>query len=247
MESNKEDMIGGKLNVPDDKKKSATYTVPGNKEGKEALTAQDIYREHWREWIRKSYGDEVADNAKFDLHEHSWIESAMEEFASLKVAESRKANYTREQVKRAIDMARKSDYTEDTEMSVAHKYYEHSDIEIFNELGEIVPPEKEWIEVHIDTHKIENGAWVKCVAEIRNNETLEIREYEIDQVLYNGDTFPDVFNWKENNYSCDCNRRLFFDRAIGAENDESDIECSDGKFSVNLKNKKDGFVYYREF
>lgn len=25
------------------------------------------------------------------------------------------------------------------------------------------------------------------------------------------------------------------------------VECSDGKYSVNLKNKKDGRVYYREY
>jgi hypothetical protein len=105
-----------------------------------------------------------------------------------------------------------------------------------------------WIEKKIPTHEMENAKWVVCVAEIRNNATGEIREYETHEILTNGDEFPSVFNWAENNYSCDCNRLLFFNRANGEERDEDwDVECTDGKFSVNLKNKKDNKVYYREY
>jgi hypothetical protein len=106
----------------------------------------------------------------------------------------------------------------------------------------------DWIEVKKDTHQIDNCIWVECIAEIRNNETGEIREYETHEILEIGDEHPSVFNWEENNYSCDCNRRLFFKRANNEEtNDDWNVECSDGKFSVNLKNKKDGKVYYREY
>jgi hypothetical protein len=41
---------------------------------------------------------------------------------------------------------------------------------------------------------------------------------------------------------------LFFKRAKGEETeDDWNVECTDGKFSVNLKNKKGGVVYYREY
>jgi len=104
----------------------------------------------------------------------------------------------------------------------------------------------DWIEVEKDTHKIQGCIWVECVAEIRNNATGEIREHETHEILSIVEEYPSVFNWKENNFSCDCNRRIFFNSANG-EDTKSDIDCSNGQFSVNLKNKKDGVVYYREF
>lgn len=106
----------------------------------------------------------------------------------------------------------------------------------------------DWIENKEHRDERKDYIWVKCIAEIRNNETGEVREYETDEILENGSKHPNIFNWEENNYSCDCNRLLFFNRAKGEEKDEDwDVECSDGKFSVNLKNKKDGKVYYREY
>ena len=105
-----------------------------------------------------------------------------------------------------------------------------------------------WIEVKKDNYQMKDSIWVKCVAEIRDNATGEIREYETHEILEIGKEHPFFFNWAENNYSCDCNRRLFFKRAKNEETeDDWNAECSNGKFSVNLKNKKDGKVYYREY
>ena len=97
--------------------------------------------------------------------------------------------------------------------------------------------------------RIENGdTWVKIIALIRNNETKEIREHE-DEVWwdYNEpyEDFPSDFIWRDGNYSCDCNRHLFFQRAKG-EN-EDDAECGEEKYSVNLKNPKNGEIIYREY
>lgn len=104
-----------------------------------------------------------------------------------------------------------------------------------------------WIEVK-KSCQTENCVWVECIAEIRNNETGEIREYATEEILETGNEHPSISNWKENNYSCDCNRLLFFNRAKDEEKEEDwDVACTNGKFSVNLKNKKDGKVYYREF
>jgi hypothetical protein len=107
-----------------------------------------------------------------------------------------------------------------------------------------------WIKVKKETHQIKDGIWVECIAEIRKNDTGEIIEYETEEILRIGDGHPSVFNWKENNYSCDCNRLLFFKYAKNIEvgDDEFDnLDCNNGKYSVNLKNKKDGSTYYREF
>lgn len=106
----------------------------------------------------------------------------------------------------------------------------------------------DWIEVKKDSYQMKYSIWVKCIAEIRNNATGEIREFETDEILTNGNKSPDIFNWEENNFACDCNRLLFFKRAGNEESEEDwSVKCSDGKYSVNLKNKKDGKVYYREY
>ena len=100
-----------------------------------------------------------------------------------------------------------------------------------------------------DISRIEQGTtWVKIVALIRKNETSEIREYK-DEVWWDCnepyDDYPNDFMWSEGNYSCDCNRYLFFQRAKG-ENEDND-ECGDDKYSVNLKNPKNGEIFYREY
>lgn len=107
----------------------------------------------------------------------------------------------------------------------------------------------EWIEIReIDNGSIK-GKIVSVIAEIRKNSTGEIREYVSEEILENDTNFPSVFNWEENNYSCDCNRHIFFKRACNevVTDDDFERECSDGKYSVNLKNKKDGKIYYKEF
>lgn len=96
-----------------------------------------------------------------------------------------------------------------------------------------------WLKVGVDN-------LVECIAEIRNNETNEIVEYNTLERLEDDEIHPSTFNWEENNYSCDCNRRIFF-KGKNVTEEDYNIECSDGKFSVNLKNKNDGKVYYREF
>jgi len=108
-----------------------------------------------------------------------------------------------------------------------------------------------WIEHKVEpAHQRDGWVWVEVIAEIRENNTGEVREYSCHEILdVNGnETFPDVFNWEENNNSCDCNRRVYFKRANDELKDSDwDIDCSDGLYSVNLKNAKDGVIYYKEF
>lgn len=92
----------------------------------------------------------------------------------------------------------------------------------------------------------DNAVFVKIIAQIKNNETQEIREYETDELMLEGEDTPHTFIWEDGNYSCDCNRTLFFLRAKDEEEPE-DPPCSEGKYSVRLLNAKDRQPYYSEF
>ena len=107
----------------------------------------------------------------------------------------------------------------------------------------------DWIEVKKkEPHIIKNGMWVKCIVEIRCNKTREIRECETDEILMNDEKFPSFFMWEDGNCACDCNRKRYFKRSKGEEKEDGEkVECSRGKYSVNLKNGKNGKVFYREF
>lgn len=91
--------------------------------------------------------------------------------------------------------------------------------------------------------------WVKINAHIKEVSSGEVRVYETEEPIYlvEGGLNLSVFNWEDNNYSCDCNRRIFFERANGIEIEFDEYDCSDGGFLVNLENPKTGEIYYREF
>lgn len=114
-------------------------------------------------------------------------------------------------------------------------------------MGTTLNNAKDWIIAPepMKTHPMDGCIWVKAIAHIRKNDTGEVRLYPTDEILTVGESFPSVFNWEENNYACDCNRALFFARA--SDEEDPDVECSDGKYAVNLSNAKDGAIYYREF
>ena len=81
---------------------------------------------------------------------------------------------------------------------------------------------------------------------IRENSSNFIQEY--DSFLFKD---PDtgkalIWIWEEGNYSCDCNRRLFFYQNIGIELADSALECGEGKYSVEISNIN-GQVIYSDF
>jgi hypothetical protein len=86
------------------------------------------------------------------------------------------------------------------------------------------------------------------IASIRDNATGEIREYETEEFIGTRDKEPITYNWEEGNYSCDCNRKLFFERAKDKEAKfDMNSGCTDGKYSVSLRVKEGGLIYYKEF
>lgn len=88
--------------------------------------------------------------------------------------------------------------------------------------------------------------WVKIIAHIKDNDTGEIRKYETDAIYDEESEMPSIFIWEEGNFSCDCNRHLFFRRAKN-EQDDFGFECGHSRYSVNLQNPKTGEYFYREF
>ena len=52
------------------------------------------------------------------------------------------------------------------------------------------------------------------------------------------------YAWHDGNYSCDCNRELFFARA--ADEPEPEINCSDGRFRARIVRVDTGAVVYEE-
>ena len=86
---------------------------------------------------------------------------------------------------------------------------------------------------------------VKVIAMIRKNATGEIREYKTEVWLFDDNKEPDSYMWSEGNFSCDCNRCLFFDRA-GGEEENWHHPCGDELYSVNLKTM-DGKIFYKEY
>ena len=65
--------------------------------------------------------------------------------------------------------------------------------------------------------------------QITHNPTGEMRVYE-DDGDYNWE-----FLWEEGNYSCDCNRHLFFERAAGREPEDGECPpCGEELYSVEF-------------
>ena len=105
---------------------------------------------------------------------------------------------------------------------------------------------EQWEEISVPTHPTPNGKWVSIIEEIRLNATGEVRFHESHTILDDGEEFPRDYIWRDGNYSCDCNRSLFFNRAAGVEPEDSD-DCGHEKYSVNVKNKVTGTCFYKEF
>jgi hypothetical protein len=69
----------------------------------------------------------------------------------------------------------------------------------------------------------------KCAGQymvaIRDNESGEVRHYRND-MAWDGE-----WVWTDGNYSCDCNRHLFFNRAVGIEPGD-EHPCGDTRYTV---------------
>lgn len=84
---------------------------------------------------------------------------------------------------------------------------------------------------------------MKLKVEIRRNS-----DGVIVQDVWDEPQVPHEFSayiWEDGNYSCDCNRELFFTRAR-FEDDPEETECGDERFSVRLSDADTGEILYDE-
>ena len=88
--------------------------------------------------------------------------------------------------------------------------------------------------------EIINEKELPIVVHIRHNPTGEVRIAKDHTGWYRNDEFSE-FIWSEGNYSCDCNRCLFFKRV--KDEDESDCECGDNEYSVRIYDEKGKLIY----
>ncbi len=68
---------------------------------------------------------------------------------------------------------------------------------------------------------------------VRDNETGETRVVIMDDL--DGDEWDEEvaeFLWLEGNFSCDCNRGIWFRRAGGEEEEPPDHDCGETRYSV---------------
>lgn len=73
---------------------------------------------------------------------------------------------------------------------------------------------------------------MKAVAKIKDIRTGEIRC--CNTKIWETDGSPNPYIWEEGNYACDCNRHLFFERAIGNEPDDNELHCETDFYRVEL-------------
>ena len=81
---------------------------------------------------------------------------------------------------------------------------------------------------------------------LRDTVTDECRSFNDAYLSFDDDGSFFDFQWSENNYSCDCNRRLFFERAGGREPEEHEMPCGEGRFLVVSIIHPDGRLLYTE-
>lgn len=53
-----------------------------------------------------------------------------------------------------------------------------------------------------------------------------------------------AYMWRDGNYSCDCNRGLFFERAKGGNPELFAFDCGDVRFSVVITDAATGEVLF---
>lgn len=82
---------------------------------------------------------------------------------------------------------------------------------------------------------------VEVIAEILDLQTNKVVEYTTEGYMQEEDEHPGIYNWEEGNFSCDCNRGLFY------TNHEVDCNENENRFKVNLKNVIDNKYFYKEF
>lgn len=69
--------------------------------------------------------------------------------------------------------------------------------------------------------------------------------YWDDEGLYQDEDYDGTFIWEDGNFSCDCNRSIFFHKALGGL-EEIETVCGDTQFKVDFIKDETGKIWYQE-
>lgn len=87
---------------------------------------------------------------------------------------------------------------------------------------------------------------MKINVTIRDRNTDVVRVFADDYDWTDGD-HTIVYMYRDGNYSCDCNRSIFFARAVGENGLEQAVECGEGRFVVEtITDQSKGRVIYED-
>lgn len=90
--------------------------------------------------------------------------------------------------------------------------------------------------IEADIVKVSTGEIRTYIEEDEGDHDEKTRNWRLDEG-------GDIYLWSEGNYSCDCNRALFFARAAGE--DEPDEPCGDSAYRL-ISLRQNGIEIYRE-
>jgi hypothetical protein len=109
-----------------------------------------------------------------------------------------------------------------------------------NREGGVMWLNKRFERVH-HTPPHDRSIWVRIIVEITDTVTGEKRCFANHDALWDEDNnWPHLWIWEGGNFSCDCNRGLFFH-----EHEDIDYPCGEERFVVNLYDSY-GDVFYKE-
>ncbi|BAV39188.1 hypothetical protein BPT24_065 [Tenacibaculum phage pT24] len=107
------------------------------------------------------------------------------------------------------------------------------------------------VKKYLDGSKLEHKDF-----NINNNERVEstviitrvfdgkTKTIEHDMSCFLNDGGVSTYQWSDGNYACDCNRSIFFGEDV--PEDIMEIECTDGKYKVELINPNNNKSFYKE-
>ena len=92
-----------------------------------------------------------------------------------------------------------------------------------------------------------NEQKIKSIVHIKDEATGIIHQYkESGSVWLDDDGDYNFYMWSMGNYSCDCNREIFFNNAVDKDSDIDNLECGDQiRYAVNIE--IDGEIVYQEY
>ena len=91
----------------------------------------------------------------------------------------------------------------------------------------------------------DNADWVQIWVDIVDTYTGRLAVYETDGVYEPSVGDLSRFIWEEGNYRCDCNRALFFARAMGDE-DPGELTCGESRYMIRIRSPQTQRVIYTD-